>query len=164
LNDTWVWDGLNWTQEQQTGPAARWFHAMAYDAGRDRIIVVGGRTNATAGGQVNNTWEYDGTTCTLVTDYGPEARWGGTLNYDGTVSLLCGGTDGTNSFSRTWQWDGAHWTQRQDFGPASRSLAGAAYDSVRERLVLFGGQTSTGTQVFGDTWEAYSRPAAVQIA
>src|SRR5882672_7799738 len=33
FSDTWVWDGINWTQKQPpTGsPAARVGHAMAYD-------------------------------------------------------------------------------------------------------------------------------------
>ena len=35
--------------------------------------------------------------------------------------------------------------------PSARELAGAAYDSSRQRMVLFGGRSSSGTE--GETWE-----------
>jgi hypothetical protein len=34
FNDTWEWDGDNWTQVADTGPSARGGHAMAYDSNR----------------------------------------------------------------------------------------------------------------------------------
>ena len=43
------------------------------------------------------------------------------------------------------------WTQRSDFGPAPRAEHAMAFDSQRERTVLFGG--NSGNAVLGDTWE-----------
>jgi hypothetical protein len=40
----------------------------------------------------------------------------------------------------TWTWDGKFWAQRQDIGPAGRGHYGLAWDEVRDRIVLFGGQ------------------------
>jgi hypothetical protein len=37
FNDTWEWDGSDWTQAQDIGPGARSHHAMAYDGARGRI-------------------------------------------------------------------------------------------------------------------------------
>lgn len=44
------------------------------------------------------------------------------------------------------------WTQKQDVGPPARVGAAAAFDSVRGRLVLFGGAVPS-TTAFADTWE-----------
>ena len=41
LNDTWVWDGANWTQKSpQTSPSARWYQAMAYDSAHGQVVFV----------------------------------------------------------------------------------------------------------------------------
>jgi hypothetical protein len=42
------------------------------------------------------------------------------------------------------------WTQKQDIGPSSRTSHGLAYDSVRQQVVLFGGDP--GGPPLGDTW------------
>jgi len=47
--------------------------------------------------------------------------------------------------------DGENWTQYEDIGPAPRSRHAMAYDSNRQRTVLFGG--STGNLNLNDTWE-----------
>jgi hypothetical protein len=44
------------------------------------------------------------------------------------------------------------WSQRQDVGPRPRVRHAIAYDSARQRTVLFGGDSLGGT-LFGDTWE-----------
>jgi hypothetical protein len=42
--------------------------------------------------------------------------------------------------------------KRQDIGPAARAFAAIAYDSTRQRAVLFSG---VGQSLFGDTWEQF---------
>jgi uncharacterized protein (TIGR03437 family) len=45
LNDTWVWDGSNWTEESpQTSPSPRFGIAMAYDSVHDETVLFGGTT------------------------------------------------------------------------------------------------------------------------
>ena len=51
----------------------------------------------------------------------------------------------------TWTWDGEAWTQVADTGPEARSGHAMAYDSARQRTVLFGGRAGAGP--LGDTWE-----------
>ena len=55
LNDTWTWDGVNWTQvyPANTLPAARNAPGMVYDAGERAVILFGG---ATAGPLLSDTW------------------------------------------------------------------------------------------------------------
>jgi hypothetical protein len=43
LNDTWTWDGTNWTQQSLgKSPAARILAAMAYDADHNQVVLFGG--------------------------------------------------------------------------------------------------------------------------
>jgi hypothetical protein len=59
----------------------------------------------------------------------------------------------------TWGWGGADWTQLQDMGLSARAFHGAAFDSDRGRVVVFGGTNApiggpnAALHLFGDTWE-----------
>src|SRR5262249_8989031 len=52
----------------------------------------------------------------------------------------------------TWEWNGTVWAQRTATGPPARSCQGAAYDSLRHLMVVFGGNVNP-TLALGDTWE-----------
>jgi hypothetical protein len=55
INETWEWNGLDWTQLRPTvKPSARQEHAMAFDSARGKVVMFGG----SSGG--NETWEWDG--------------------------------------------------------------------------------------------------------
>ncbi len=149
FSDTWEWDGQNWTQQQDTGPS-RSSHAMAYDDARQRLVSFGG-TDAT-GAEAGDTWEWDGTTWTQRSVFGPPACSNPSLVFTGSESVLFGGTHSTAPQQQTWTWDGTYWTARQDIGASARTGHAAAFDSVRQRVVLFGGIGETPNPV-GDTWE-----------
>lgn len=149
LNDTWEWNGVDWAQQEDTGPA-RSTHAMAYDDNRKRLVVFGG-VNA-QGQELGDTWEWDGTTWTQRADFGPPPCLSASLVFTGVECLLFGGTHLNAPQKQTWTWDGTHWTARQDIGPSARSEQAAALDSVRHRVVLFGGQDQARSPL-GDTWE-----------
>jgi uncharacterized protein (TIGR03437 family) len=56
LDDTWVWDGSNWTQEfPQTSPPTRSQHAMAYDSGHSQVALFGGANSASV---LSDTWSW----------------------------------------------------------------------------------------------------------
>ena len=78
-NDTWEWDGHEWTQVANTGPAARRSHTLAYDSKEQRVVLFGGITNFAL---LNDTWEWDGHEWTQVTDTGPSPRQFHTMTYD----------------------------------------------------------------------------------
>ncbi|MBL9030655.1 MAG: hypothetical protein JNM80_02985 [Phycisphaerae bacterium] len=70
----------------------------------------------------------------------------------GTV-VLFGGYDGNGYLAGTWEWIGGAWVQRHPtISPAGRRLHQMVYDTVRQRVLLFGGLTETGA-IKGDTWE-----------
>lgn len=160
--DTWEWNGKKWTLVSPVGPDARTFPALAYDSVRHRVVLFGG--NRVLFGRrpaesrfLDDTWEWDGHRWTQIKAPGPRPRAEAAIAFDikrGRV-VLFGGYDRIdeklNRLGDTWEWDGISWTQINVAGPSPRNGAALVYDSVRERIVLFGGGTSTG--VSGETWE-----------
>lgn len=52
----------------------------------------------------------------------------------------------------TWEWDGSTWTQRFTLvTPPGRANHAMVFDSARERVVMFGGDSGAG--YLNDTWE-----------
>ena len=104
------------------------------------------------GGEVANRWSVGPT--------GPGARSGAAVAYDAGrgVMVLFGGRRaavGTLD-SQTWEFDGTWRLRLTDNAPPPRELHKMAYDSVRRRIVLYGGQTDTTSGVpaiLGDQWE-----------
>jgi hypothetical protein len=153
LADTWEWDGNEWTQQEDQGPRARSGQAMAFDIQNGNTVLHGGvETINLHVGDGNDTWVWNGTVWTQVSDMGPALN-NHAMASSGKGVLLCGG-----DIAGTWTWDGKHWTQRQDIGPRSRHMIGLAGDFDRGRVVLFGGEKTAdaiGYNVLGDTWEAF---------
>jgi hypothetical protein len=59
LEDTWTWDGSNWTQllaDSPPGPLN--YSGGAYDAARGRVVMFGGSTGKPAGVRLADTWEW----------------------------------------------------------------------------------------------------------
>lgn len=72
--------------------------------------------------------------------------------YTGKRAVLFGGFNNTFTNQNTWDWKGILWAQRQNMDPPARAWHSMAYDSDRDRAVLFGGVNETNT-FFADTWE-----------
>jgi hypothetical protein len=51
-----------------------------------------------------------------------------------------------------WRWNGQSWAVLDSAGPPIRNLGGVAYDSHRDRLVVYGGSYSVDL-VYDETWE-----------
>jgi len=155
-NDTWEWDGTDWTQRFPTdSPGKRYGHAMAYDSARGVTVLFGGFSGSTS---LNDTWEWDGTNwIERFPTYSPSTRDDFGMAYDearGKVVLFGGYTFNGSSWildTSTYEWDGNAWAQISVSGPSGREKLAMAYDSVRQRVVLFGGSVSS--DYFGDTWE-----------
>ena len=151
LADTWEWDGENWTQMADSGPPGRFQAAMAYDAQRNQTVLFGG-THGKA-----DTWGWDGRNWTQLADSGAWPRVAFAMAYDSKrqqIVMFGGGPVGvTNPVGAdTWEWNGATWTQLAVTGPPTRVAHVMAYDSTRDRTVLFGGFGQTNAPL-GDTWE-----------
>ncbi len=160
---TWTWNGSAWNlADSVTGPGGLVHHAMAYDSRRQRVVLVGGSDSA---GQASaGTWEWDGVRWERVTTEGPGARTRHRLAYDAArgETVLFGGQIGTGRTATfpedTWTWDGTKWKQHSTPGPTPRYVHAMAYDSRRQRVVLFGGGSLSpgGAPPYGyraDIWE-----------
>jgi hypothetical protein len=153
LGDTWGWDGRSWTLLAETGPPARRWPALAWDPGRQRVVLFGGRDGkGRDGASLADCWEWDGRAWTAVPG-GPPGRDHFTMTWDARrgALVLFGGWDGKAVRGDTWTRDAqGRWTLASGAGPAPRAAHGAAWDEGAGRVVLYGGR-SLGT-FFDDTW------------
>ncbi len=161
LSDTWEWNGGAWTQVALTGttPPAYRGHAMAFDSTRNRTLLFGGG-GGTATYQTA-TWEWDGATWVSQGPVGSgpprefvalafDSRRGRTVMFGGSLTL----TGATTHYDETYEWSGTSpWVQIPITGtrPTLRRQHAMAYDSVRGRVVLFGG--ANGMARNSQTWE-----------
>lgn len=135
--------------------SARFGHAMAYDAARDRFVMFGGST--ATNGAVDDTYLYytfDWNLQTLAAK--PTPRIGHVMAYDSArarVVLFGGGASIFSATDETWEWTGTSWTPiTTATSPPPRLFAAMTYDMVRRRMVLFGG-TANNSVTYNDTWE-----------
>ncbi len=161
FNDTWLWDGTNWTQQfPNHAPPANDAFGIAYDALAQHTLVFGGAGIGDV--SLNDTWAWDGTDWTqqLPSVVPPTPRWFPGMAYHEALGkiVMFGGSGPTLAFLKgdTWLWDGSNWMQTfPSVSPAARVNLGMAYDSARQQVVLFGGRDSGGSDpsgFFGDTW------------
>jgi uncharacterized protein (TIGR03437 family) len=162
LNDTWVWDGTNWTEVFPiNSPPARFGHQMAYDSAHGKIVMFGGATRSLIYG---DTWLWDGSNWTQAPGViGPPARYSHSMAYDTSEgqAVMFGGFGAGGDLGDTWLWNGSYWTQQQpQSSPSARSQSAMAYDAGHDQAVLFGGINDLTTQYFSDTW-TWSAPMVV---
>lgn len=132
---------------------------MAYDSVRNRTVLFGGNRS----GYLGDTWEWNGATAswTQLPISGPLPRQHAAMAFDeqrGRMVLFGGAASGSGGLHRDDTWELA-WTSGQPqwilrctgCGPVGRSKHAMAYDSDRQRVVMFGGETGTG--VVGGLWE-----------
>jgi hypothetical protein len=133
-----------WTQKQDLGPPGA--EGMVYDGSSKRTILLINRT----------TWEWDGASWVELDDMGPAGCVA--LIYDASRKRVISFGTKDKKVGETWAWDGEEWTQLTDTGPGPRATV-MAYDSARDRIVLFGGEGlvppgPTAPAIYGDTWES----------
>jgi hypothetical protein len=160
LGDTWVWDGLNWTESDGAGPGARSGPAMSYDSAKHELVLFGGEAtpaNAPSERLLADTWTMNGSGWKRASPHqSPSARVGAAMADDpdaGGVVLTTGGLGVQRAGADSWVWSGANWARAPTTleGPSPRSGAAAAYDAANHQLVLFGGESPRRT-VLGDTF------------
>jgi len=141
------WDLLN-----GSGPPYRCNHVLAYDPGRQRVLLFAG---ADTMGVTNDLLEWTGSAWQDLGVVGPGARRNHAMVYDeqrGVMLLFAGEDDSNAKLGDTWTLSGSTWTQVVGPNPGARANHAMAYDDARGRVVMFGGESSTGTML-ADTWE-----------
>jgi Galactose oxidase, central domain len=149
--DTWEWNGTEWTQVADIGPAPRGACALSYDTVRQRVMLFGGYGGTNK--FFNDTWEWDGTEWTQIADTGPPSRSHHAMVFDREREclVLFGGYSAAEGWVvDTWEWQAdTGWVKRQDIGPRSMSYPTMVYTG--EHTVLVG--TPAAGSAAEHTWE-----------
>lgn len=152
LDDTWVWDGENWSEvNPQHKPAPRSGGGMAYDQSSQQIVMFGGDgVNSSLG----DTWLWNWDRMDWeeqVPVVSPTPRGVPFMSYDyknSNVVLFGGGV-----LNDTWVWDGENstWIKKNPaHSPSARAFGQMSYNPIKQNVVLFGG--NGGGQILSDTW------------
>lgn len=157
LNDTWTWNGTTWSQQNPTAsPSPRDTFSMAYDAAAQQTVLFGGWDGSA---NLHDTWAWDGTNWTqLHPATSPSVRAAGWQSaYDAATAqiVLFGGISNGKILNDTWAWNGSTWARlKPATSPPVRENGGMTYDSLRQRIVLFGGDNgSARTHLLSGPWE-----------
>ncbi len=156
LEDTWLFEpDSGWSEIASPGPSARGRHAVGFDPAGTRMMVFGGRYRAGSSGNYtlyDDLWAFDLTARTwtqLSTGGGPAPRYFAAAAFSsvqGAFFVYGGGTNANplniTTSDDVWSFDGASWSQVTTSGdaPSARLFVAYAYDSSRDRLIVFGGQ------------------------
>lgn len=160
LDDSWTFDGSNWTQQSPLlSPSRRIAAGIAYDDASAEVVLFGGSVEDALGelASSDETWTWNGSEWRLeAAVIRPAARAGPSMSRDAQGRpVLFGGADATgNVFSDTWRWNGQLriWEQiaMAGAGPSPRLSASMGYDAASQRTILFGG--GRGGEALGETW------------
>jgi hypothetical protein len=128
------------------------------DGNAGRIVLFGGVSLGSV--SHSDTWEWNGSSWKMLSAAAsPDARSFHSMAWDPLrqVALLFGGQNSacspTKYYRDTWEWNGVTWKDRVSTPfPSARSGAALAFDSLRERMVLMGGESASVPKL-SDTWE-----------
>lgn len=160
-DETWIWTQNQWIQINPVNrPPGRAAHGMTYDSTRGRVLLFGGRMEATElqgrYGFRADLWAWeDGNWYEIDAGPGPSAREYPALAFDRDRDrlILFGGfnraADGITfqSLYDTWEFDGSAWTQVSTSGPEVRTPL-IAYDQTRKETILMGVDTTAKTLMY----------------
>ncbi len=141
MADTWLFDGSTWRAHAGSGPLGAWGNAMVYDPGRQRVVLVTGRSSALG----TDTWEWDGTQWSLRA-VGAALQWSDpSLAYDPRIGRVVSWVGAAGAGGALWQWDGTSWTAVSiQEGPGAGTGQRLEFDARSNRLLLYeGGRDKT---------------------
>jgi hypothetical protein len=151
FGETWTFSGVTLTRSATTGPSARSHVSGAYDASRQRVVVVGG-VNPTTLANFTDQWEWDGQTWTqrVGVTVPTTNTFGGPLVADanGTLFLLLSRTPDRRVVVYSFvngQWTAINTTT----APLTSGFAATRFPGGG--ILLFGG--ASDASVLGESWK-----------
>jgi hypothetical protein len=156
------------TTSQGTQPRDRQLPVFVFDSLRDRLVLFGGLVNPDVADVDPRTYAFADGRWSVIAEKGPHSRddvafgyipkTGGMVFFGGRGRITH--RDSANrtmrtAFRETWHFDGMQWALADTLGPNARSHPQGAYDPVRDRFVVFGGETGFGANesLAIGTWE-----------
>ncbi|MCA8950904.1 MAG: hypothetical protein KDE27_15475 [Planctomycetes bacterium] len=165
MNDTWEWDGTNWLQmTPATVPPGRLSHPLVWHPGRASCVMHGGNGLGTT---LTDTWEWNGVDWTaIVTANVPmPLRFASDMAYDPIGNGLVLFSGYPNAPADTWYFDNFDWIQLTTSNvPPGRWDHQMTTDTVRNRIVLWGGTVTADTWEFDGTDWLQQTPATLPPA
>ena len=135
MNDTWEWDGKQWTEiRPATRPEIRVDVRMAFHPRTGRVTMFGGGVNA----GFDTVWEWDGRTWRWFrASNGPTGKNAVALATDPTTGHVLV-YEGRRRSGDTWLWNGAAWTKyaRVPGRPPGGPIPVAVGDLARKQVLL----------------------------
>jgi outer membrane protein assembly factor BamB len=166
LGDTWMFAAGAWTAVTTPGPEPRYAGGLVYNPTSGAWLLTGGI--GASGHALGSTWLFSSgnwTNVSATAGTGPGARSNFVAAFygPGAYSLVFGGSKANGQLANdSWKFANGAWTSlSREFPGPGRYLASSAYDAVDNEVVLFGGQTSSGSVVSSTTAFAnyfYSSP------
>jgi len=160
-------DGTGWRPAMESSgfPSYRDV-ALVRDARRDRLVLLAESCSEWLGCDLElrewDGWAWTGPRVRDAEGDGSPDAWtaGDAAVFDpvrGTTTLLKSDSPAELGGNELWEWDGRSWRRHEPSGlwPARRRHAALAWDPQRERLVLFGGQSSEAgaeSALLDDLW------------
>jgi hypothetical protein len=163
-DDTWTWNGTDWTQVSKNPPPSRELASVWYDPTLQRTVIYGGLGRLTSTDRITrygDMWQFDGTGWTEIKPANvPGTRFGAKVAVDPRNGhallfggLLMTGTEPNQVQSYAgdmWEWNGTNWSQlTTDGNPPARENTAFAFDPNRNELVMFAGY---GGYYLSDIW------------
>jgi hypothetical protein len=178
-NDTWEWDGAQWSLLNPTLlpeglPSKRYTHTLTYDPGRMATLVYGGTVmvDSCTEGDCQRVWAYASPSWHRLTPTasGPVNVINQAMAFDrarGQLVVLpnCTGTNGCSPATWLWSSQDGTWTQREPASfpdgvhPPNRTAPAMGHDESRGVVVVYGGVANeprprTVYEFDGVTWVA----------
>lgn len=137
LTDTWEWDGTRWERRATDGP--RYVASVAYDASRRAVVAL--TLDALDGSPITGMTTWDGTRWTPLprTALPPLAPLEPVVSAPPPNVMIAYRSNYHEGVAATWLWNGDQWTSDTAAGPGRVLAHAAAFDSRRNRMVVFGG-------------------------
>lgn len=154
LDETWTWDGSQWTRVKKNPAPSRAITSMWYDPIQKKTVIYGGIGRLTPQDRItrySDMWTFDGTGWTEIKPATvPGTRYGALIGVDprnghallfGGLQLVPNSSTGTQVYaSDTWDWDGTTWKKiTTATTPPARENGGLAFDPSTNQFVMFGG-------------------------
>jgi len=157
MNEAWKWDGRSWSRWTVTGSPAFAHHTMAFDSGRN-VLVVCGRPTPAKGGEYQ-IWEFDGKAWGRKANVPvqPTAQGDPKLTYDEQRKKLVLYAARNGQEAEVWEFEGKDWQLiRSAHQPLRCDDNGCLfqYDGALGKSVLVGEERTSDRLLSwnGDEW------------
>lgn len=134
---TWEYDGLFWRTIAASGPSlGPPFSGAAYDRTRQTVIAYDGA----------DTWQWDGISWVRAATWPPLYSFLHLVAHEGRGTVIAFGAAPGSTLNNLYEWNGTSWSLIPATNPppspwhpdGATYYLSAAYDSRRDKLVLFG--------------------------